>query len=82
MLNTVSLLLLLLLLPSLLLLLPSLLLLLPSLLLLLLQFWVWSLYSAMSRGVAGIKPIPAAKLAAESSRSNGKFVCIPNKIKF
>jgi len=51
-------------------------------LLLLLQFWVYSLYSAMRRGVTGITPVSNARLAAESSRGKGKFVCVPNKIKF
>jgi hypothetical protein len=47
-----------------------------------LQFWVYSLFTAMRDGVAGIKAIPSTKLAAESSRQQGKFVCVPNKIKF
>ena len=40
------------------------------------------MYEAMRKGVADIRPVSGAKLAAESSRSKGKFVCIPNKIKF
>lgn len=47
-----------------------------------LQFWVYTLFAAMREGEAGIKAIPSTKLAAESSRQQGRFTCIPNKIKF
>lgn len=46
------------------------------------QFWVWSLYDAMRSGKAGIKPLAGSRLASESTSRNGKYVCIPNKIKF
>jgi hypothetical protein len=46
------------------------------------QFWVWSMYDAFRNGRAGVRPLSGAQLAAESSRGNGQFTCIPNKIKF
>lgn len=45
------------------------------------QFWVWSMYDAFRNGRAGVKPLSGAQLAAESSRGNGQFTCVPSKIK-